>query len=114
MEKREPIEIKMDVMEFLFNYRTQKVSRIMHACGLRHDLCKDYLTELTGLQFIRKNENDEYEIMDKGIEFLRRTTELYKSCFPIEYKKLRDSRIFISKYQLPEDEKLESKNGGTV
>ena len=114
MEKREPIEIKMDVMEFLFNYRAQKVSRIMHACGLRYDLCKEYLTELTGLQFIRKNENDEYAIMDKGIEFLRRTTELYKSCFPEDYDRLREGRIFVSKYQLPEDGEMKSKNGGTM
>ena len=33
IEKREPIEIKMDLMEFLFNYRTQKVSRIMHVAS---------------------------------------------------------------------------------
>jgi predicted transcriptional regulator len=102
MEKREPIEIKMDLIEFLFNYRLRKVSRIMHACGLRHDLCKEYLSELTDLQFIRKNENDEYEIMDKGIEFLKRTTELYKTCFPEDYAKLREGRIFVSKYQTPE------------
>ena len=101
-------------MEFLFNYRAQKVSRIMHACGLRYDLCKEYLTELTGLQFVIKNENEGYEIMDKGIEFLRRATELYRNCFPQEYKKLQGGRIFVSKYQLPEDGAMKPKAEGTM
>lgn len=92
--QREPIEIRMDMGEFLFNYGPQKVTKIERACNLRDDLCKQYLAELTAHQFIKKNENDEYEIMDKGIDFLKKAIELYITLFPERRKAIENERFW--------------------
>ncbi|HXY83542.1 MAG TPA: winged helix-turn-helix domain-containing protein [Candidatus Saccharimonadales bacterium] len=92
--QREPIEIRMDMSEFLFNYGPQKVTKIERACNLRDDLCKQYLAELVAHQFIRKNENDEYEIMEKGINFLKKAIELYITLFPERRKVIENERFW--------------------
>ncbi|MGA8905209.1 MAG: winged helix-turn-helix domain-containing protein [Candidatus Bathyarchaeia archaeon] len=112
-KQREPIEIKMDLCEFLFNYGVQKVTRIEHACNLRDDLCKQYLAELTDLQFIRKNENDEYEIMERGIGFLGDTIELFVTHFPERRKKVEGDRIWRPIKRVPKIEKV-SQSENTV
>jgi predicted transcriptional regulator len=98
--QREPIEIKMDLCEFLFN-RARKVTKIEHACNLRDDLCKQYLAELVDLQFIRKNENDEYEIMERGIGFLSESIDLFRTHFPERRKKLEGDRIWMPIIRVP-------------
>ena len=99
--QREPIEIRTDLCEFLFNYGVQKVTKIEHACNLRDDLCKQYLAELTDLQFIRKNENNEYEIMEKGMSFLSETITLFVTHFPERRKKVEGDRIWRAIKRIP-------------
>lgn len=93
-KQREPIEIMMDVSEFVYSFGPQKVTKIERACNLRDDLCKQYLAELCDRQFIRKNEDDEYEMMEKGIDFLRDTIELYRRHFPERRKKIEEDRFW--------------------
>lgn len=100
-DKREPIEIKMDICEFLYNYGPVKVTKIEHACNLRDDLCKQYLTELIDLQFARKNENDEYDLMERGIDFVTDTMNLYLTHFPERMKKIEGERFWVPIKRLP-------------
>ena len=87
-KQREPIEIMMDMSEFLYSFGPQKVTKIERACNLRDDLCKQYLAELYDRQFIKKNLTDEYEILEKGVDFLRDTIDLYRKHFPERRKKI--------------------------
>ena len=91
----------MDLCEFLFNYGVQKVTRIEHACNLRDDLCKQYLAELTDLQFIRKNEKNDYEIVDRGVDFLTESVELFRTLFPERRKILEAERIWRAIKRVP-------------
>lgn len=84
----------MDLTEFLYNYGPQKVTRMEHACNLRDDLCKQYLGELCDRQFIRRNEDDQYEIMEKGADFLKDTIDLYVKHFPERRKSIEEGRIW--------------------
>jgi predicted transcriptional regulator len=101
----------MDLCEFLFNYGVQRVTKIEHACNLRDDLCKQYLAELADLQFIRKNENDEYEIMERGVGFLSDTIDLFVTHFPERRKKVEEGRIWRSIKQVPKSMKEASQTG---
>ena len=93
-KQREPLEIMMDMSEFLYSFGPQKITKIERACNLRDDLCKQYLSELNGRQFIKKNASDEYEIMQRGIDFLRDTIELYRKHFPERRKAIEESRFW--------------------
>jgi predicted transcriptional regulator len=101
----------MDLCEFLFNYGAQKVTRIEHACNLRDDLCKQYLAELADLQFIQKNQNDEYEIMERGLGFLSDTIDLYVTHFPERRKQVEGERIWRPIKRVPKSMKEESQTG---
>jgi predicted transcriptional regulator len=93
-KQREPIEIMMDMSEFLYSFGPQKVTKIERACNLRDDLCKQYLAELCDRQFIKKNLTDEYEILEKGVDFLRDTIDLYRKHFPERRKKIEEDRFW--------------------
>jgi len=84
----------MDISEFLHSYGPQNVAKIERACNLRDDLCKQYLSELSDRQFIKKNAGDEYEIMQRGIDFLRDTIELYRKNFPERRRAIEESRFW--------------------
>jgi predicted transcriptional regulator len=100
-DKRESIDIQMDISEFLFNYGPVKVTRIEHSCNLRDDLCKQYLNELIDSLFVRKNENDEYELMEKGKEFLMDTINLYLTHLPARLEKIEKGRYWIPIKRIP-------------
>ena len=93
-KQREPLEIMMDMSEFLYSFGPQKITKIERACNLRDDLCKQYLSELNDRQFIKKNASDEYEIMQRGIDFLRDSIELYRKHFPERRKAIEESRFW--------------------
>jgi predicted transcriptional regulator len=86
----------MDLCEFLFNQGEVLVTKIERACNLRDNLCKKYLAELTDLQFIRKNENNKYQVMEKGIDFLSDAIDLFIKYFPEQRKKVEGDRIWHS------------------
>jgi len=84
----------MDMSEFLYSFGPQKITKIERACNLRDDLCKQYLSELSERQFIKKNASDEYEIMQRGIDFLRDTIDLYRKHFPERRKVIEEGRFW--------------------
>jgi len=87
----------MDIGEFLYSYGPQNVVKIERVCNLRDDLCKQYLGELKDRQFIKKNAGDEYEIMQRGVDFLRDTIELYRQHFPERRKAIEEDRFWVPK-----------------
>jgi len=93
-KQREPLEIMMDMSEFLYSFGPQKITKIERACNLRDDLCKQYLSELQDRQFVKKTTNEEYEIMQRGIDFLRDTIELYRKHFPERRKAIEEGRFW--------------------
>jgi len=84
----------MDMSEFLYSFGPQKITKIERACNLRDDLCKQYLSELQDRQFVKKTTNEEYEIMQRGIDFLRDTIELYRKHFPERRKAIEEGRFW--------------------
>ena len=93
-KQREPLEIMMDMSEFLYSFGPQKITKIERACNLRDDLCKQYLSELQDRQFVKKTESDEYEIIQRGIDFLRDTIELYRKHFPERRRAIEEGRFW--------------------
>jgi predicted transcriptional regulator len=111
---RERIEIMMEIVEFLYSAGPLPVgvTKIERACGLRDDLCKQYLTELVDRQFVIKNENEEYEITTKGSEFLGDAIELFRRHFPDRRTRIEKDRFWEPKrriaYRVTESPRTES------
>jgi len=84
----------MDISEFLFSFGPQKIAKIERACGLREDVCKQYVSELKDRQFIRKNADDEFELIQGGIDFLGDTLALYHQHFPERRKAIEEGRFW--------------------
>jgi predicted transcriptional regulator len=113
-KQREPLEIMMEMNEFLFSFGPQKISKIERACNLRADLCKEYLNHLTDRQFIRRNGDGEYEMMEKGVEFLRATINLYSSYFPERRKEIEEGRFWRPHRRVTPITEKASQNGGAI
>lgn len=80
---RRRIDIIADILSSATNGATKK-TWIMYAANLSHSLLEKYLAEMVNLELLRLNNNNRYEITEKGLIFLKK----YR-CFINKYAEIQ-------------------------